>query len=350
MDVINDNSRRTLNYIGEVYELPQYVKDLEILEKDAADKLDDALFADDVNRNFPLDSAGNVWLSAAYLNENKGQLRKQAAAYVEQRIKLAASVFGTTDDVNSVLSTTKEAYDPESDESNYGWVVDLDGGSKSYRYPMFDERGVKLAMDYFAQNRGNYPLRDRRTIATRIMKKAESIGVEPIPAVQREAGRGYPQREVLMNEILERAHHTKDAESATLLANVNEVIAHAEPAELLKNMDKIAECLDAVDRLEGYNQWYGTRLLTPADTVYSLLEKDAHAAVDSFVTLKRHTFNLEKLAQLDPETYAVLGDDFITEIKNVDGATDKVKLAAILPTLPNTDKTLLEEHLQYVLS
>jgi hypothetical protein len=53
---------------------------------------------------------------------------------------------------------------------------------------------------------------------------------------------------------------------------------------------------------------------------------------------------MAKLAGLSPETYSILGDDFVEAVTD-DGTLNKEKLAAILPTLPNPDKTLLEDHL-----
>jgi hypothetical protein len=268
--------------------------------------------------------------------------------YVEERIKNAAAVYGITDDVTQIFSEEKVAADIHDDPENYGWVMNLPEGGTKLGYPMFDEVGVKKAMDFFERYRGNYPLGTRRHIASRITKRAESFGLETTPTVQREAGKGYPQRDVLMTEILERAKTVKDAEAAALLANVNELIHVSDAKELLGSLDKIAEVIDSVDRLEGNHKHYGVRLMCPSDAVYNILEKDAEAFIEDGVTLGNRTFSLNKLAELDPEVFAILGDDFVTEIKAADGGINRQALKAILPTLPLPEKSLLERQIENV--
>lgn len=231
MDQVTDNSRRTLLAIADEHPLPEYVGQVELLEKEAADQLEDNLFADSARRQFPLDSPGNIWLSAAYFARGRDQLRPNTAAFVEGRIKTAAKIHGIAEDVEPFFTEVKTAeLLPEDDDNNYALVTkDASGAVLDRRYPMFDERGVKLATDYFKLNRGRYPLGIRRRIAVGICKKAAALSIDVPDFVSREAGQGLPVRSVLMDELLMRAKLTKDAESAVLLANVNELVASAKP-------------------------------------------------------------------------------------------------------------------------
>ena len=148
-----------------------------------------------------------------------------------------------------------------------------------------------------------------------------------------------------MDELLMRAKLTKDAEAAILLANVNEVVAAAGPGELLPVLDKIAEIVDRVDSLNGFARHYGSKLLAPADFIFVLNEKEAESFVDDSLRLAKHTFSLKKLATLDPEVFAIMGDDLVEELIGEDAKLDSEKLAALLPNLPQPEKVLLEQHL-----
>jgi hypothetical protein len=348
MDILKDNSRRTLIAISEENQLPHYVDDLEVLDKEAAAKLDDELYADIARRQFPVDSAGNTWLSAAYFKRNGSSFKVAEADYIEDRIKLAADIHGIRPDVDAVLAEVKQAAaDWTEDDSNYALVLhDQDGAVIDRRYPIVDEEGVKLATDYFARYRGNYPLGLRRKIAVGITKRANDFGMEVASFIQREAGDGVPVKSILMDEVLERAHMTKDAECSALLANVNEVVAAAEVSELTGEvLEKIAEVIDSVDRLNGFGRLYGTKLLPPADVVWAMSTKEAEQVADDSLELNKLVFSIQKLASLEPDVFSILGDDFVAELTDGEGALDTEKMAAILPTLPRPDKVVLEEHI-----
>ena len=143
------------------------------------------------------------------------------------------------------------------------------------RYPILDEDGVKMATDYFEQYRGNYPLGIRRRIAVGIVKKAAEFGVPVEPFISREAGDGIPVKNILMNEILERAHLTKDAEAAVVLGNINELLFVSDETDISENLGKIAEVLDAFDRSAGLEQYYNDKILMPADFLYDISLKQA---------------------------------------------------------------------------
>jgi hypothetical protein len=346
MDAISDSSRRTLIEISRERQLPAYVLTTEIMDKEASASLDDQLFADVARRQYPLHDAGNTWLSAAYFVKDRAAVPAKVASYVEQRIRIAAKIHGIAADVEPLFAETKTATAPEDNDANYGAVIrDAAGNVIRKLYPLLDGDSVKMAMERFARERGLYPLGPRRQIAAQIVKQAEIRGI-PVPnVIFREAGRGYPVKSIMMDELLERAQLVKDAEAAQLLANVNELVYATDATELLPVLDKIAEVVDAVDRFSGFHRLYGRKLLPPADFIYTMTEKEAAAMLEDSMPLGRHIFSIRKLAELDPEVFAVLGDDFPKELATSDGKTDAEKLAAILPTLPLPDKELLENHL-----
>jgi hypothetical protein len=360
MDVLHDNSMKTWIHIGETYShlVPSYVMNYNLPDKEGSSKIEDGLFADPARRLFPIDDPGAIWLSAAYFAKNASALPYKPAEreYVKQTILKAAALHDIATDVKTIIDTitaTPAEKQAEDDDANYGWVMRNaeTGDVVARKYPMFDGIGVKKASDYFAENRAHYPIGVRRTISRNIMRKAAEYGMgtdDLAPAVLREAGYGIPRKDILMDEILERAHLTKDAESSILLANVNELLAGMDATEIGANLDKIAEVIDTFDNAAGLTQYYNKRILMPADFLYDINLKQANEAVEDAIELDRHVFSLRKLAELPLHVFEdVLGADFVKAIvkKASDTVVDRAKLADELYSLPKPDKSALERHL-----
>lgn len=357
MDALHDGCLKTWLQIGNSFEhmVPPYVLDYTVPGEKSASAIEDELFADPTRRLFPLDCPGATWLSAAYFAKNAAALPygKEEHAWVARSIKAASRVFGIEKDVEAIMtaiSTPAVEKVAADDDSNYGLVMhdERTGDVLCKRYPMFDDRGVKLASDYFDQYRGRYPMAVRRSIAKNIMTKAAEYGVDVYglkSSVLREAGFGLPRKDVLMSEILERAQLTKDAEASIALANINELIVGLSDTEVGENLDKIAEVVDAFDRAAGLTKHYGIRITTPADILYDISVKLAEAMVEDSVELANHVFSLNKLAELSPDVFgSVLGDDFAKAITK-SGSIDRELLSDNLHSLPHPDKSALEEHL-----
>lgn len=362
MDVLHDNSHRTWLQLGDTLgaAIPAYVMDYSLPDKQAASEIDENLFADPARKLFPVADPALTWLSAAYFNKHAadGELPycKDELAFVAEAIKAAAYIHGIAEDVEQLENQlgVPEEKQAEDAESNYGWVMRdaTTGEVLARKYPMFDRRGVEKASEYFDEYRGRYPIGIRRTIAQNIMRKAAEYDMptEALrPAVLKEAGFGIPRKDRLMEEIYERAHLTKDAEQAIALANINELVANISDAELGENLDKIAEVIDAFDNASGLTAYYGKKILMPADFLHDVNLKEASAAVEDAVELKKHVFSLSKLAELPTHIFSdVLGDEFaqsIVKSGNEAQVIDPEKLADNLYSLPAPDKAALEEHL-----
>ena len=360
MDALHDNSHRTWIDLAETAEpfIPSYVQEYTLPDKEAASKIPDSLFADPARRLFPIDSKEAVWLSAAYFAKNAEALPYDEVEqeYVKESIKAAAVVYGNDTDVGKIMSavgTKPEEKQAEDMDENYGWVMrSEDGTVVARKYPMFDATGVKKASSYFNEFRANYPIGVRRAISRNIMRKAAEHDVKLAdlePSVLREAGFGIPCKNVLMDEIYERAHLTKDAESAILLANVNELLVGMDDTTVGQSLDKIAEVIDAFDSASGLVSQYNKKISMPADFLFNIDLNKAAAVIEDTVELGKYTFSLSKLAELDPSVYGqVLGDDFVKNIvKTSNGkiVIDSTKLADELYSLPRPDKNALERHL-----
>lgn len=352
MDALHDNSHRIWLSIANAHEslIPAYVMEASLLEKSAAADLPDRNFADTVGRMFPLDSRADVWLSAAYFAKAAEAYKPVMRAHVEANIMKAAEVFGIEGDCRTITDALRAPVaEKQASDDSWGWVEKSASGAVIDRlYPMFDAEGVKLASDFFTENRDKYPLLMRRTIAKNIQEKAASFGVEVSSEVRREAGSGMPRRDTLMSEIIDRSHLVKDAELAVALLNLNELVATQSMDELAPQLEKIAEVIEAIDETEGLHRHYGKKVLAPADFIFDIDMKEAAAMSEDTVELHKYQFSIHKLAGLDPKVYEdVLGEDFAGRISR-DGKVDGVKLADELNSMTSPDRQALERHLETV--
>lgn len=357
MDVLHDSCSRTWLGICDSFEhiVPPYVMDYKLPAEKTASAFEDNLFADQARRLFPTDCEAATWLSAAYFAKHAAELNysREEAAYIESQIKAAADIFAIRRDIDQIMDAVRNVpaeKQAEDNDANYGLVLrdEKTGEVLMKKYFMVDDRGVKLASEYFDQYRGRYPMNIRRSIAKNIMSKAAEFGVDVYSiksSVLREAGYGVPRKDILMSEILERAQLTKDAEAAIALANINEMLVGLSDTEIGENLDKIAEVVDAFDREAGLTRHYGIRITTPADILFDIHVKSAEALLEDSVELHQHIFSLQKLAELPVDVFTeVLGDGFGTSITK-NGSIDREKLADELHSLPRPDKAALEDHL-----
>ena len=344
MDALRDESRRTLLAIADKYAMPDYVKSADLMTKESAAPLPDALFADPVHRAFPVDCPANVWLSAAYFKETAHDIKSaELRGFVGGEIIKAADTLGLLPDVDALINAAAgQDYMPEADESNYC----LKRGERRM-FPVFDAEGVKRACDYFERHRAEFDQAERATIARNILRKAAQHQVKDVPSfIERESGSGMCDRAVMLDELLERARMTKDAESAMVTGALVEAISMATPEELMGGaLTKIGELVEQLDTLNNMADYVGSKVTFPADFLFSMDAKRAMDLSDDAVHLNRHTFSAKRLCELGPEFFkGAMGDEFVTTVSE-NGALDPVKLASVVATLPRPDKTALEEYI-----
>lgn len=355
MDIVHDVDFITWVKIASTYDkfIPDYVRKYIPLDQKTANSLPDDLFADNSNRLFPINSKENVWLSAAYFAKNAEKLNYAPVLkeHILNNIKRAAAIFGIEQDVNTIIEAIhsspieKQAKD---DLNNYGLVLrDNKTNALVKKYPMFDELGVKKAINYFFENLSKYPQPIREKIAKAIVKKAEEFNV-PVPdALWKEAGYGVPDPEFIAQELDQRIGLAKDAETAAILNNLKLIVFHSPVNDLLNVIDKIASAIEAFDRGAGLVVRYGRTILTPSEVVYSMSIKQAKQMIDEAIVLDKHAFQLSKLAKLPKQVYEdVFGKDFVNRILDKAGEINPEKLADELYSLPHPDKRLLEQYLK----
>lgn len=314
MDTTDDRLHSTLYGIVKEAGAPDYVLDSEVMDKEAADRLPDSLFADRANRKFPLDSRASVWTSAAYWaktasDEYANPVLRQ---YVGDVIMKAADAYGIRDDVERAVERIRRRpaeKRAEDDESNYGWPAER-------KYPMFDEDGVKLANEYFADNAMKYPAAIRREIASRIFAKSAEYGIEPSEAVRIESGNGFESREKMAYALVDRARSVSGSDPELARQYGRMARAVAETDDLASTVEKLASVLSMADEYGRLDDRYGSRYLSPMQVLHGRSVKEAQAFLDDAVDLDGTVFSARKLAQLPISVFTnALGDGFAAKVK-----------------------------------
>ena len=340
MDILNDNLYATLMEIRGTCGIPKYVESATPLSKEAAAALPDTLFADRVNRRYPIDSKANTWLSAAYFaktasgdNYSSGTMRD----LVGSTIRYAAGKYGICDDVDKAMAALSAPVEKKaSDDGCYGWPSEK-------RYPMFDEHGVKLACDYFSENCFNYPPKLRRDIASRILAKCAEYRLDAPETVRQEAGEGFSLRQDAAEEVLDRVKAVSrlDAKVACALGGALKAMLLAPFERYTSQVEKLASALDMVDAKFGFDDEYGTRFLSPMAIFHGRNVKEAQDVVQDTVELGPNHFSVKKLASLPAEVFTdALGDEFGKAVKTA-GAVDASKLGPALKRLPGPGRGAL---------
>ena len=344
MDILHDSTKAVLLNIGNTCQIPKYVLDSEALEKTASYDFRDTLFADEDRRQFPLDSKASTWLSAAYFAKTAEIDYKNKAVrdYMEGRIKHAADVHGIRKDVDDVMAAIRAPkQEKKAADSAENW-----GCFSKKLYPMFDKDGVKQANAYFEENCYKLLPVDRHEVARNIVKKCAEYGVDYNDTVRMEAGLGMPDRNFLMENVLDRVSRIKDPATQVKVAEMAEALMKATTEEFSDNLEKLAGYIEDLDHDLGLDRQYNRTVLPPSRFCFDISIKEAEEQVKDSVEMIGHVFSLKKLAELPVDVYTnALGDDFGDRIKTAE-KIDEAKLRDELYSLPVPDKKALVRSIQ----
>lgn len=262
-------------------------------------------FADQAHGELPCNGRAETWVSARYFSKHAADAAYAGiAADVEYNLRKAAAAYGIVDDVERVMTHHEEVKAASDDD--YGYV--RPGVRK---YPMFDGHGVKLASEYFEENKFKYPFAMRREIAGNILRKAAEYGVQVPDGIRKTAGHGLARPDDVVNELTIRAELCRDPDTALALAKMAEHVAERGVESLDGTTGKIAELVEDTDVIEGWRGRYGRDMTAPEDFLFSMDVKQAEAVLDDVVEVGGEALSLSKLAELPPDTFDnVLGEGF----------------------------------------
>lgn len=302
MDSITDNSLRTLWGIVKTAGTPDYLANGALVDANDAAALPDASFADTVNRRFPLTDRANTFASAGYFAKTAGDCGYTPLEHeaVLSRIKHAAEVYGIKKDVEDMMGKIAESMKPAQekvaadDKSNYC-------DPEHMGYPVFDKQGAEMANDFFTKHAYQYGHERRMEIARNIMSKCAEYGVKVSEQVRLSAGKGFPNRETLAENLFFRANELLDRgryKMASELCKFAKEICICSDEDLDNNREGIFNAISGIDETTGIDDCYGHKFCAPEEVAFDITPDSIKELIDDAIPMGRETLSAKALADL----------------------------------------------------
>ena len=351
-DVLNDNSHATLYKIAGMldFKLPKYVEDGIPLEKEAAERTCSALFADDINRKYPVTDKANTWLSGAYFAKTAGDnYRPSEYRRIAGRILKAASLYGIEQDVADVMgaiamATVKEA-EAKADEM-YKESEACYGEPETMGFPMFDKSQVKQACDYFDANAYAYDWRRREKIAKNIMRKAAEYGVSLPETVRREAGAGFPRIDFLAENLLSREAELERRGLSKMAGDMRrtiKIICEADPEDLMSQLEPLRSVVSGMDEMSGIDSEYGRRFLPPADFIFDVGDDEANELKEDTIPMCGQLMSAKALSSLPRRIFeSVMSPSMVDGLFDGGHMSPKKISITIIKMKPRDQRSLMD--------
>ena len=176
MDFRNDNNAFGIEYVKSALKdsLPSYLKDEET--KDLT-KVASSAFADEINREYPINSKKNTWQSIAYFyTQGKVKMASAKADEVEKQLMLASIVHGIKEDAKAIVSVISDKAESikTASASEKEYAIERDG--KGY-LPINSEEEVIISSRELDDNYLKLEPTLAKTAAIKIVKKAKELGI-----------------------------------------------------------------------------------------------------------------------------------------------------------------------------
>lgn len=322
-------------------ELPEFVKQAELDTQDELAQLPKEAFADDVRKEYPINSAARVYVSNAFFKNKQAELAKhygkEYVAYVGARIKQAAELYKISEDLskfegtlNKQASATTEYIASFEAVDHFGelQVVDL--------FPIKTAEDLALSANVFADNISNYPMEWRRQIANSFVEKSAMYHVEELPdIVCKYAGLYFPaDKETIKNELQRRGSKLQKEASKEA---VKQMVDLVDDLETIPDYLKLAEAVGVIEQRDGVMDLpqASSFLPDPVDYIFSNSPEKVAALLDT-VEMGGEVWKLADLKQIPADRYKEAFDIDIDP-------TDDTTLRDILPTMPLSDVALFRE-------
>lgn len=349
MDSTTDNSFRTLwGIVKAAGTPPEYLANGSLVDEKDAEALQDASFADMVNRRFPITDRANTWASAGYFAKTASSAgySDEDMRMVEGRIKYAAELYGISKDVEDIMSklaspsqNVKQASDDEScycDPDNRG-------------FPVFDKEGAEMANEFFSKHAYKYGHELRKTIAKNIMKKSAEYGVKVAEQVRVSAGDGFPNREALAEQIVFRVNELMDRgvyKMAEELCKFASEICMCSDEDLFRNREGLFDALSGMDEMTGIDECYGRDFCAPEEVVFDIPFGKMKEVAEDAVPMGGDTFSAKALAGLPRALFEkVLPKEMVGGMME-DGKISPKKLSVTIISLKSPESSHLKRTIQ----
>jgi len=340
MDFYSDTGNTLLASINKLKELPDFVKQAAIVDKDS---IPDKFFALPEKRAFPISDPATTYISFGYwlFNQNKMSDMEKNAAKVG--LVKAAEFFG----ISKYILDLAKSYQKNKNHVQCEKIANDYGLPEKKAYPLHTEDHVNMAIDSFPIHHRNYDIAERQQIAKKIMEKASNFNIPVRTQVIVKYATASPmsRTDLAAVNIAGRAMFTDNLQAQHLYHKLGRaLIGNLNGQEGLYKVARVLESLDDHFGLNGGQNGFPDAF----STMFNMNEKMAVEAVETVpINIAGDAFTLRDLIALPADFYEeALGEDFAQAIIDDSGKVSPGKLASILPTLPMPEKNILVRYLR----
>jgi hypothetical protein len=355
LDQTGEPNLVTLNRYSKLYGFPEYVKKASVDEVTTPKENKPTLFADPVRREFPVHSKAATYVSTMFYLNNEDQVNPKYRPMVEDRLDKCAQYWGITADIDELNGKHERLQKNAAPDSAYAIVFATDSGTKERRYPLRNALEVKAAAEWFSSNlpqlRQEFLFSDRQTIASKILKKAEDLGVnirDEAETLQKSAGLGIgsPARisQAIRNRVKAATKLTPGID--VMMDSMAKVVESQAPLFFRDpaNMTKLAQTIEQFDREYHLINKYSPGVPSVEELLFEHThEKIANLRDNSVQTLSGAVYTNDQFAKLSfSDVKDLFGDDIASEVCT-GLELDPVKFAEVAATLPRPDAVSLDD-------
>ena len=263
--------------------VPDFVKQGSYESDTALATLPSSAFADSDGRLYPIHTAADTYVSAAYYFGKNASASKTSDVW--NKIQKSARVFDIGEEINQIADDAREyqEHQKQAVSQELGWSF----STKTTSFSGIGASHLKEAAAHLDANMSRYDLEEREEIANNLQVLAGTHGVELPASISKLACVGSCSPELLELAIGSRVNALHDSREKEAFIKAASLLKDAE--DLDSNLKKFAQFLDAFDRQYDLVDRYSRDITEPHLAVYNTLEhsqKNATVQIGS-VTWKR---------------------------------------------------------------
>jgi uncharacterized protein len=308
-DYYSDYGHNFIKIFSKV-EMPDFLKEAEILTEDKIASLNDIAFADPIKRKFPICTAADTYVSAAYA-EYSG-----ADSLTKSEIYKAAKAFGIDEEVES-LKRELSSIEKVAEAAEF-WRVDFEkDGVKLFAegassedlhqaYENFSKKAYDLIPSYT----------DRKEVAVKFCEVFDKLGEEIPFSLGAMAERNFPNYVTVVGEIKSRALRLDDHSKKASLIKLADSIEQIEERDV-DSFSKLAQVLEEIDKMENLKRFYGRGISNPSESVFNTVPESVFGDIQ-VIKLGSLEFSAQELKEVafDMFKQALDEEDFMKVAQN----------------------------------
>lgn len=349
LDQTGDTTRADFWRYAKMYNLPDYVKSADPSDVfDTGEEMPSTSFADPRKRLFNCSSKSATWVSYLYFLEKNAEIHPKIAEWIQERLDRFTDAWGIRPDIDALQEKNAALNKEALRDSDYMYVWADEDGAKFREYPIRNGLEVKTATAWFNEHRDHFTYSDRRTMATKLLEKANEFGTglgdDESEMLEKQAGRGTYDPKVASVHIRQRGALAPNQDLRDGMAKMAETIQKNPQLAMDPGaIESMCHSLDTFDRLVKLAGNYTDRVPRPEDIFCGAAYKTARAAVDKACTLITGTvYNRQEFSKLALSDVRDAFGSNVAEAIAHGIMVDPEKFAELAETLPRPDAQMLD--------